>query len=148
MRFFLFLILLCLWSTPAFAAPAEASGSIKVSISGLQIAPESELRIALFRGEQGWPKFDQALQLQNLPVTSAQLSLSFSDLPLAEDYAILVHHDQNGNGKFDMRWFPYPRPKEGAGVSNNLKSFGSPAFSKARFSLAQPEIELFISVNY
>ncbi len=144
----LLLILLNLWLIPVTALSAEPTGNIKVTISGLQSTAESQLRVALFRGDQGWPKFERALLLQHLPVTSQQLSLSFSELPYAENYAILVHHDQNGNGKFDMRWFPYPRPKEGVGVSNNSKSFGSPAFSKARFHLDHPDIELSISVSY
>ncbi len=141
-------LLLVLLGQPVAAAENTPTGTLDIQIVGLQPSAGGQLRVALYRGETGWPKLDKAGQLQSLAVDREQLSLRFEDLPYAEDYAVLVHHDQNANGKFDMRWFPYPRPKEGVGVSNNVRGFGSPAFSDARFTLTETRLKLTIEMRY
>jgi uncharacterized protein (DUF2141 family) len=59
----------------------------------------------------------------------------FDSLPHDSGYAIAVTHDRNGNDKLDMRWFPFPKPKEGAGVSRNHVRMGKPRYDQARFAL-------------
>ena len=127
---------------------AEQNGSLTIQLA--QIEPErgGSLRIALFRGEQGWPKLKNAFRQQQIAANQKQLEVRFSNLPYADNYAIEVHHDENGNGKFDMRWLPYPRPKEGVGVSNNIFGFGHPDFTDARFPISQPQQTLLIEMHY
>jgi uncharacterized protein (DUF2141 family) len=141
-------LLLALLLPCTAATQAHPTGNLEIQVTGLQTAAGGQLRVALYRGDRGWPKMANARQLQTLAVDREQLSLRFENLPYAEDYAILVHHDQNGNGKFDMRWFPYPRPKEGVGVSNNIHGFGSPKFSAARFTLSTARHSLTIEMRY
>lgn len=127
---------------------AGQSGSLTVRLSQIEPSRGGTLRIALFRGEQGWPKLKNAFRQQQVAASQTQLEVRFTDLPYADDYAIEVHHDENCNGKFDMRWFPYPRPKEGVGVSNNSFGIGHPDFADARFSLSQPQQNLQIRLHY
>lgn len=141
------LLLLFLPLTPAGAEPPPTT-RLKVTINGLKTEANGLLRVALFRGDQGWPKFAAARQIEKVKITTAQHSIVFNDLPYADDYAIEVHHDENGNDKFDMRWFPYPRPKEGVGVSNNRFGFGHPDFADARFPLNRPQQSLQILMHY
>lgn len=130
------------------ATASEPLGSLQITITGLKAAAGGELRIGLFHGEESWPKFKNARKLQIHPVTSEQLQIEFSALPYGDDYAIEIHHDENANGKFDMRWLPYPRPKEGVGVSNNRFGFGHPDFEDARFSVNRNETPLEIEMRY
>ncbi|WP_303722075.1 DUF2141 domain-containing protein [Malonomonas rubra] len=133
--------------SPVNAEPQQ-EGILRVAISSINTQAGGILRVALFRGESGWPKLKNAFELKQLPATAEQLELRFEKLPYADDYAIEVHHDENGNGKFDMRWLPYPRPKEGVGVSNNQFGFGHPDFIDARFSLSSPETTISIQMRY
>ncbi|WP_161947648.1 DUF2141 domain-containing protein [Malonomonas rubra] len=119
-----------------------------MQLSGIDTDKGGRLRVALFRGEQGWPKLENATLLQQLAAGQSEIEVLFSDLPYADDYAVEVHHDENGNGKFDMRWLPYPRPKEGVGVSNNSSGFGHPSFDSARFSFSRSQQEISIHMRY
>ena len=141
------LLLVFLPLTPVCAEPPPTT-RLTVTVSGLKSEGSGPLRVALFRGSQGWPKFASALQVEKVDITTAQRTIVFNDLPYADNYAIEVHHDENGNDKFDMRWFPYPRPKEGVGVSNNRFGFGHPDFADARFPLNRPEQSLQILMHY
>jgi len=47
-----------------------------------------------------------------------------------------------------MRTFPFPKPKEGGGVSNNHTRMGPPQFAKARFALADSLRELRVIMRY
>lgn len=144
------------WAVPLFlllfGAPLQAAeplpAKLTVEIRGIDAQAGGLLRIGLFRGERGWPKLKNAAVLKQLPATADNLSFSFEALPSADDYAIEIHHDENRNGQFDMRWFPYPRPKEGVGVSNNSFGFGHPKFDSARFTLRAPETTIQIRMRY
>ena len=48
----------------------------------------------------------------------------------------------------DMRILPYPKPKEGVGVTNNTFRAGPPEYEKAKFILIQPIVELTIVMKY
>lgn len=47
-----------------------------------------------------------------------------------------------------MRWFPFPKPKEGAGVSRNNLRMGKPHYEQARFALLTPAEQLRIKMRY
>ena len=144
----LFLTLLLLpWLTVPGPA-AASSASLQIQITGVDPAAGGQLRVLLFRGEDAWLKTDAALRLQQLPASGPEVQLQFTELSPGDDYAVEVHHDQNGNGKLDMRWFPYPKPREGVGLSNNDPGFGRPDFSAARFPLGPGENQLSIQVSY
>jgi uncharacterized protein (DUF2141 family) len=51
-------------------------------------------------------------------IVNQQVTVNFNDLPEGK-YAVKVYHDENGNGKLDTGMFGIP--KEGWGVSNNVK---------------------------
>ena len=147
-KFFFVIILILLAGATQSKAEPFANGKLTVTVSGIKSSAGGTLRIALFRGENGWPKFKNAWQTKELPPTAETLKIVFSNLTYADNYAIEIHHDENGNGKFDMRWLPYPRPKEGVGVSNNTFGFGHPDFTDARFTLDNPEQQINIEMNY
>jgi uncharacterized protein (DUF2141 family) len=137
---------------PVYAEADEDSslvvGDIEVVVEGIRTKDKGVLLVALFRGEDGWLELGSAAALKIFPVTQDTLSVTFEHEPYDTSYAIQVIHDKNQNGKFDMRWFPYPKPKEGAGVSNNRLRRGPPEYDKARFALIGPTKTLRVRLQY
>lgn len=137
---------------PACAEADEDSslvvGDIEVVVGGIRTKDKGVLLVALYREEDGWLELDSAAALKIIPVTQDTISVTFEHEPYDTSYAIQVIHDKNQNGKFDMRWFPYPKPKEGAGVSNNNIRRGPPEYDKARFALVGPTETLRIWLQY
>lgn len=61
-------------------------------------------------------------------------------------YALLVIHDENGNGKLDMT---FKIPREGFGFSNNPKlHMRPPRFDEVRFTVAPGRSEQTVRVRY
>ena len=79
--------------------------------------------------------------------TPRAVGCTFEHLP-AGDYAVLVYHDENGNGLFDRDAVGIPT--EGYGVSNNaLPALSPPTFAGARFHLAAAERKgLAVTLRY
>ncbi len=132
----------------AVAAPLPPDGQIVVTAVGVRGDQGGSLLFALFRGPQGWLKPDQAFARLVVPVRPDSVQVRFVSVPFDTIYALQVFHDKNGNGKFDMRTFPFPKPKEGGGVSNNHTRMGPPQFAKARFALADSLRELRVIMRY
>jgi uncharacterized protein (DUF2141 family) len=126
----------------------EPRGAILVTAVGVRGDQGGSLLFALFRGPQGWLKQDQAFARQVVPARPDSVQVRFASVPFDTVYAVQVVHDKNGNGKFDLRTFPFPKPKEGGGVSNNHTRMGPPQFAKARFALDDSLRELRVIMRY
>lgn len=126
----------------------EGPGSIAVTIVDVRPDQGGSLICALYRGDEHWLDTSGAYAVQTVPAESESLTLIFETLPKDSVYALQVIHDKNENGKFDMRKFPFPKPKEGAGVSNNNLRWGPPEYEKARFSVSAGVTRLRIVLSY
>lgn len=129
-------------------APDPPTGRIDVTITGIRAAQGGTLVIALYDREPGWLDLDSARTVIHLPVDADSAVTSFDAVPFDSGYAIAVIHDKNGNDKMDMRWFPFPKPKEGAGVSGNHTRMGKPRYREARFGVTGPESHQRITLRY
>lgn len=145
--------LLATLATLATLAPLTHAGDAKVGLtidtSGLRNA-NGQLLVAVFNDPSGWPKLDKALRLEKIKLAGKGTSvrLSLKDLPQGI-YAVEVIHDENENGKLDMRWLPFPKPVEGAAASNNPQAtLGPPSWSEARFKLGDKGGSLLIQMRY
>lgn len=129
-------------------ARAEAPKvSLTVNVDGFRNA-DGQALIALFDSKDTWPKLDRAVRLEKVKLTGTKLTLTFQGLPPGI-YGISAVHDENANGKLDMRWFPYPKPKEGVGASNGAKpGMGPPSWSDARFRLTDKGGVMPIAIGY
>jgi uncharacterized protein (DUF2141 family) len=135
---------LLLSSSPA-ADPER--GSLTVTATGLR-AQDGDVLVMIFDDVGSWLNPERALRVAHAARTGARATVTFEDLPRGE-YAVSVIHDENRSGAMDMRWFPYPRPAEGAGASNDpTATFGPPTYNDARFQLAAPNLELIVTVRY
>ena len=131
-----------------FAQQTVESGNIEVSIQGIDTEEEGKLIVLLFNSEDTWLEADQYYKMIETEVSNETEKIVFEDIPFGTDYAIEVIHDENGNLKMDMRILPYPKPKEGFGLSNNTFRAGPPEYEKDRFSLDQPVVVLNILMKY
>lgn len=122
----------------AFAPPAAASpraAKVPVTIQGIDVERGGRLLVMLF-ARDGFPvQHDRALSIQSVPVNAASVRV---DVPLvgdADEYAIKVLHDQDGNGRVSKNMIGLPA--EGLGFSSGARLlFGPPKFNAARFARA------------
>jgi len=139
-------VLFC--STFTIPAFSQEAGTIKLHINGLKTEQKGELIIAVYDNEDDWLKPEKAVFKKILPLEADTMIVIFEDIPYASTYAVQIIHDKNKNGKFDMRTFPWPKPKEGAGLSNNTFRMGPPKYEKAQFELNSAEKILQINMRY
>ena len=137
------------WPAIAASAPAdESAGTIVVTAIGIRTGEGGSLIFALYRDKASWLDEDKTFLRKVVQATSDSMTVAFEGVPYDSTYAVEIIHDKNDNGKLDMRKFPYPRPKEGGGVSNNTFRLGPPAYDKARFVLAGPAVSIRIGMRY
>ena len=144
------LLLLCLLAVAVAAAAQDPPprGDVVVTAVGVRADQGGSLLFLLYRGEPGWLKPDRAFASLAAPARGDSVQVRFAAVPFDSAWAVQVFHDKNGNGRFDMRTFPFPKPKEGGGVSNNHTRMGPPQFAKARFALADSLRELRVIMRY
>jgi uncharacterized protein (DUF2141 family) len=135
-------------SVAAVASGDAGVGAVVVTAVGIRADQGGSLIFALYRNEASWLDEEKAFLKKVVKVKSDSMTVTFEEVPYESSYAIEVIHDKNENGKLDMRKFPYPRPKEGGGVSNNTFRLGPPAYDKARFALAGPAVSVRIGMRY
>ena len=104
-------------------------------------------RFALYTVEDSWLDNEKAFRVATVSIESTTVKTVFRDLTPGV-YAAAVFHDENDNGKLDMRYFPFPKPREGAGVSNNHRRLGKPRWSDATFTLPDTGATIVISLAY
>ena len=128
------------------ATVAETS-RLEVTIAPVRLRDSGNLIVALYADEDSWLELARAFRVRTWPADAETVRASFEDIPRGE-YALQVIHDKNENGKFDMRWFPYPKPKEGAGVSNDHVRKGKPRYDQALFKIERETVVLPIRMHY
>ena len=127
-----FTLLLSLLS-PALAL-AELSG-VRVVVSNLSPVTGT-VEITLFNSAESFLK-EPYLQQSGKAGEDGSFEVEFVELPEGE-YAVVVVHDENDNGKLDSGFLGFGG--ENYGYSNNVKPwFGRPDFEDAKFTVSQPE---------
>lgn len=122
----------------AAAAPlvehAKGANRIEVEVLGVEERTGS-LRATLYKGSDGFPGDSRkAVASKRLEVKASAkgFTLVFEGIAAGE-YAVSVHHDENGNQEFDTNWMGIPA--EGWGASMDARgSFGPPSYDDARFA--------------
>ena len=129
-----------------YVGQAGGEGQVMIIAEGFRNR-EGKAVFVLFRRRENWLDIEKAYKKQVVDIEAGSVTATFVDVPY-DTYAVNVIHDKNENGKMDMRWFPWPKPKEGAGVSNNNIGSGPPSYDKAKFALDKPLVTLFIRMKY
>ena len=125
--------LLLLMLSPALAL-AELS-SVKVRVSNISQAT-GNVEITLFDSAESFLN-EVYLQQSGMADEEGRFEVEFSGLPDGE-YAVVVVHDANDNGKLDNGFLGFGG--ESYGYSNNAKPwFGRPDFEDVKFTVDQGE---------
>ena len=96
-------------------------------------AQGGRLTVFLFDSEAAWKGKREVLAQQRVyPDGGTRLKARFDGLR-AGRYGVVVLHDRDGNGKFDVG--PLGIPRDGYGFSNNPFVFKRPPFDKVVFEL-------------
>jgi len=91
------------------------------------------IKIAVVDSQAGWDGQAAPVQAEGAPPSGEQATFVFKDLKPGA-YAVLITHDENGNGQLDTNMMGMP--VEGYGFSNNPRVMRKPTWDEARFELA------------
>ncbi|CAH1747761.1 conserved exported protein of unknown function [Thauera humireducens] len=125
------LLVFLLSATTATTVLAQES-ALEVSLAGIQ-HDRGSLRVGLYSDPKTFRKEAQAVAIQQVPASAGTVTVSFGALPPGR-YAIMVYHDEDGNGELNRRFGMFPT--EGYGLSNNPTVSGPPAFADSAFEVA------------
>lgn len=129
-----------------FCSLHAQKGDIVVEVSGLKNL-EGNLCIALFYDGSGFPTNQDKTTIKKIvPVKSKKMTFTLPNIKYGV-YALSVVHDENKNNKIDFHLLGFP--KEGYGVSNNIRNtFGPPKFSDCAFALYSDVKHIKIDIYY
>jgi uncharacterized protein (DUF2141 family) len=125
----------------AAAALALIAGLLPVSLFAAELAvsvkgvrsDKGNIMAQLLKADPAKGTASQAAATMQAAKTGT-IELLFSNLSPG-DYAVMLFHDENGNGKMDSNVLGIP--KEGYGFSNDAKgSFGPPKFSAMKVTIS------------
>jgi uncharacterized protein (DUF2141 family) len=140
MKRHLMLLTTCLAYTVSYAHAADLEVSVQ-AVSG----NNGKVKLMLFEREDGFRKEDKARQVLALPAGAGTVTGVFRDLPPGR-YAVIAYHDENGDGKLNLRFGMFP--KEGYGLSNDPKFSGPPKFKDAAFEVPETGKRIAIHLAY
>lgn len=147
----LILFAMLLPSIPFFGAPCmaepegnQSAGSLRVEVAGL-LSSQGSVVFALYDSAERYKKHTKAFLSSSLPIIDRTCIWQVDSLPYGE-YAVMLYHDENMNGKLDSNLFHVPQ--EPYGFSNNKRGLLMPAsFSDSKFSLQETMKVLVIEVK-
>jgi len=120
---------------PASAVHAEApaeSATITANVGPLRAAKGS-VACRLYTSPKGFPRTTEGTTTERVKVTGARATCTFANLKPGT-YAVMVHHDENDNRKFDRNLLGLPL--EGYGASNNhTPALSAPSWEDSKFSV-------------
>ncbi|KAF1686809.1 hypothetical protein B1992_05275 [Pseudoxanthomonas broegbernensis] len=112
-------------------AGAASAADLTVELDGIRAAT-GELKVSVVDSAQGWDGQAAPVATRSTPPAGGTARLQFDGLAPG-DYAVLVMHDENGNGQLDTN--ALGMPLEGYGFSNNPMVMRKATFEEARFSV-------------
>jgi outer membrane protein len=118
------------------AAPASAA---ELSVHLNDPPASGEVTLLLFGSADTFGDLRDPVKTVRFPADGRR-DLRISDIPPGE-YALVVHHDENANGRVDKNFIGIP--SEPLGFSNGYRPKGPPAFTRAAFTLASGEARRF-----
>lgn len=142
------MILLLITITAAVSFPSDniRPCTIDITVKGLT-NNRGKLAVAVFRSQKGFPEDDKsAYRKWYDSVKGKSANISFEKLPPGK-YAVSVLHDENSNTRMDRNFFG--APKEGYGVSKNVRTFmRAPRFDEAAVNITTGTLKLDIKLVY
>jgi len=126
---------------------AQQAGSVSVKIDGFK-GTEGVALVTLYDSAESWLKVPKAVQVVRAKISGASLVVELKGVKPGT-YAVSVIHDENKNNELDMRWLPYPKPKEGSGASRDPDTkVGPPKWEAAKFDVAAAATSVNVTMKY
>jgi uncharacterized protein (DUF2141 family) len=124
---------------------AAVNSSLDVAITGKRSA-KGNMLVCLTANPKAFPDCSKDPKALNAKVSAGSDTTVHFDSVAPGSYAISMIHDENGNGKMDMRVF---LPKEGFGFSRNPAiTFGPPKFGAASFKVTAGANSQSVKIKY
>jgi uncharacterized protein (DUF2141 family) len=129
--------------TPAIAANPSV---LQAEVIGLRNA-HGDVVCSLFNDPTAFPRDDsKVLRTVKAPIDRTHALCKFTGIPPGE-YAMVVFHDENGDGEFNQNAFGMP--EEGYGFSRDAAAlFSAPSFESARFHYDGTRLYMIINIRY
>ena len=127
----------------ALACPATA-GDLRVRVVDLR-SDSGRVHVAVYDDPAHFPKDGGYLADRIVPAARGEVSVVFPDLSPGL-HALATYHDENGDGKLNLRLGMFP--KEGYGLSNDPILSGPPKFESAAFDLPEAGRLIGIKLDY
>ncbi len=129
------------------AGASAQAATLTVDVGNFQNEIGS-VNVAVYAAKENWLKPDLAVANESADVSQAisegTVSIDFELEP--GEYAAVVHHDDNDNGKMDTNFVGIP--KEPTGASNGeVNRFGPPRYQKAAFTLGEDGLRMPIRLS-
>ncbi|SIN85258.1 Uncharacterized conserved protein, DUF2141 family [Parasphingorhabdus marina DSM 22363] len=125
-------------------APVVAA-TLDISITNLR-SQKGDVLVCLSTNPKHFPDCRKDSEARKLKVAATDASsISITDVAPGT-YAVALIHDENANGKMDMRLF---LPREGFGFSRNPKiGMGPPKFKSAQFTVGTDDAKHAVKMKY
>ncbi|OED34135.1 hypothetical protein AB833_32610 [Chromatiales bacterium (ex Bugula neritina AB1)] len=104
---------------------------------------EGKLSMAVYDNEADFSK--TLAFAQQLPAVEGEMQFIFTDLAAGE-YAVMVFHDINDNGKLDTNLLGMPNEPWGASLQGK-SLFGPPGWSDTRFNFSDDGLSVTITLK-
>jgi uncharacterized protein (DUF2141 family) len=136
-------------SAPAAAPPpatSETAPVVQAEVIGLRSA-RGDVVCSLFNDAAAFPRDDKKIfRTVKAPIVRDHALCRFPGIP-AGDYAMVVYHDENGDGEFNQNAFGMP--EEGYGFSRDAAAlFSAPSFDSAKFHYDGTRLYMIINIRY
>ena len=120
-----------------------AAADLTVKLHGIR-AQTGLVKIAVVGSQDGWDGKAAPVQADGTPAHGEDATFSFKDLKPGE-YAVMITHDENGNGKMDTNVMGMPL--EGYGFSNNPQVMRKPTWDEARFTVTDSDVAIDVELR-
>ncbi|MGH8062763.1 MAG: DUF2141 domain-containing protein [Pseudoxanthomonas sp.] len=124
-------------TTPVFAA------ELTVHLHGIR-AQSGLVKVAVVDSQEAWDGKAAPVQSDGAPPHGEDASFTFKGLKPG-NYAVLITHDENGNGKLDTNVMGMPL--EGYGFSNNPQVMRKPTWDEARFEIGKDDVAIDVALH-
>lgn len=137
---------LCLAAVAAVLAPhAARAETLTVAVSGLRNAV-GLVEVAVCGDETCYDHQRGFAAVGREPAALPTVLFTFAGLQPGR-YALMMFHDENGNGRYDRDFLGLPR--EGYGFSNDAKPvFGKPSWRKVAFEVPEGGAGIAVTMQY
>lgn len=133
-------------ATPAARAETPAD-RIVVRVTGLR-SDSGSVRCSLYDDAEGFPEGQKHVVARSRALPSGKgATCTFAAPGRGKRYAVVIHHDENDDGKFQRN--ALGMPLEGYGFSNNVRPVvAAPSFEACAFTFKSGEHELGVTARY